>query len=242
MSAKSIEVNCPFCHQRNLLLKQSLKGTYKCDRCQSQLSNPLMKSTSQTPVALQGREVIGFSVLVSIGLHGCFGRSVLAGSQPLPISSIPVPSQLKTIPNPPSAIALNRSLPENTVLVSPATSGGGSLDVSNGTDRDAYIKLVEPRSGELVAAFYVKSNSNFTLEQIPDGAYQVLFVLGTDWDAKTSSFIKNKRFAKFDKYLNFTTTQTSDEIQYRAFTITLNPVVGGNARTSGVNEQEFERY
>lgn len=242
MSAKIIDVTCLFCHQRNLLLKRSLEVTYKCDRCQSQFYDPLMKSTSQTQSTLQAGKIVGFSILIGVGSLIFFGRSALAGSQPLQILSIPVTSAANTVPDLLIVRAKNRSLPENTVLVSPATNGSGSLRVSNGTNRDAYIKLVEPRSHELVAAFYVKSNSSFTLEQIPDGAYQVLFVLGTDWDAKTQSFTKSKRFAKFDKYLNFTTTQLDNEVQYKAFRITLNPVVGGNTTTSGVNEQEFANY
>lgn len=169
--------------------------------------------------------------------------SIVSESSPSPpVSSAPVTSQPDTVPNPPIVIAKDRSLPENTVLVSPATNGGGSLKVSNGTNSDAFIKLVNPRSGTLVAAFYVKFNSNFTLEQIPDGTYQVLFVLGKDWDAEARTFTHSKSFLKFDRSLSFTTTQLSNGIEYRAFEITLNPVVGGNTTTSTVNEQEFDGY
>ncbi|WP_052672516.1 hypothetical protein [Aliterella atlantica] len=135
-------------------------------------------------------------------------------------------------------MAKNRSLP---AVVSQAI-GGGSLKVSNGTSSDAYVKLVEPRSSTLVGSLYVKANSASTLDQIPDGTYQVLFVLGEGWNPNAQSFKKNKRFAKFDKLLNFTTTQLSNEIRYRAFRITLNPVVSGNTTTSRVNEREFDRY
>lgn len=201
-----------------------------------------MKSTSQTQSTLQAGKIVGFSILVGLSSLTFFGRSALAGSQPLQISSIPVTSAANTVPDLLIVRAKNRSLPKNTVLVSPATNGGGSFRVSNCTNRDAYIKLVEQRYRELVAAFYVKSNSSFTLEPIPNGAYQVLFVSGTDCNAKTSSFTKSKKFAKFNKYLNFMTMRVGNEIQYRAFTITLNPVIDGNATTSRVNEQEFANY
>jgi hypothetical protein len=138
--------------------------------------------------------------------------SVLGGSQSPPLSSAPVTSQPDTVSNPPIVMAKDRSLPQNTVFVSPATNGGGSLKVSNGTNSDAFAKLVEPRSGTLVAAFYVKFNSNFTLVQIPDGTYQVLFVLGKDWDAEAQSFTHSKSFLKFDRPLSFTTTQLSNGI------------------------------
>jgi hypothetical protein len=120
--------------------------------------------------------------------------------------------------------------------------GGGALTVSNGTGRDAYVKLVEPNSRTLVAAFSVKSNSSFTQEQIPDGAYRVLFVLGNGWNPQTQSFTKNKSFAKFDKLLNFTTMQMMGGIQYRVFKITLHPVRSGKAKTSGVSQKEFDSY
>jgi hypothetical protein len=154
---------------------------------------------------------------------------------------IPVTSQAKTVHNSPIVVAQQRSLPSNSVLVS-QTMNGGALSVSNGTGRDAYVKLIEPNSRTLMAAFFVKANSSFMQEQIPDGTYKVLFVLGNGWNAQTQAFTKNKSFAKFDKLLNFTTTQVSGGIQYKVFKITLHPVTGGKARTSGVSQKEFESY
>lgn len=240
MLAKIIDVTYPSCQKKNLLFKRSTKETNRCDHCQSQFSDPSISSTLQIKSALKARKIISFSVLISIGLLVFSVRSVLAGSQSLPISSAAVTSQPKTVPNPPIVIAKNRSLSANAVLVSQAI--GGTLKVSNGTNRDAYVKLVDPHSRILVAAFFVKSNSTYMLEGITDGSYQVLFVLGNRWNPRTQSFTQNKRFAKFDKFLNYTTMQLSDGIQYRAFEITLNPVAGGNARTSRVNEREFNRY
>jgi hypothetical protein len=97
-----------------------------------------------------------------------------------------------------------------------------------------------------MAAFYTKSDSTFTLKQIPDGVYQVLFVSGEDWDSKTKSFTRSKSFARFERDLNFTTTKRTDKkgiyTRYARFELTLHHVVNGNAKTSAVNEQEFESY
>jgi hypothetical protein len=131
-------------------------------------------------------------------------------------------------------------LPLSTVLISQAM--GGALTVSNGTNRDAYVKLIDPSSRLLVGAFLVQSNSSYTLERIPDGTYRVLFVLGQGWNPNTQSFTKNKNFAKFDKALAYVTTQLGNSIRYKAFKITLHPVIGGNTTTSGLNEAEFNRY
>jgi hypothetical protein len=155
---------------------------------------------------------------------------------------VSVTSQAKTVPNSPIVLAQPRSLPSVITHISQFMGSGGSLTVSNGTGKDAFVKLVEPNSRTLVAAFFVKSGSSSTQQQIPDGTYKVLFVLGNGWNPNTQSFAKGKSFAKFDKSLNFMTMQVIGGVQYRAFKITLHPVRSGNATKSGVSEQEFNRY
>jgi hypothetical protein len=242
MLAKTINFTCSLCHKKNRSFKCSTQEAYKCDYCHNQFSNPSIVTTLPTQSTFQGGKIVGLSLLVSVGLLAFFVRSVLASNPLLPISSTSVTSESKTIPNLPSIIPINRSLPSSPVLVSQSMNGGGALTVSNGTGRDAYVKLVDPNSRTLVAAFSVKSNSSFTQERIPDGAYRVLFVLGNGWNAQTQSFSKNKSFAKFDKLLNFTTTQMTGGIQYRVFKITLHPVPRGKAKTSGVSQKEFDSY
>ncbi|WP_404790396.1 hypothetical protein [Altericista sp. CCNU0014] len=241
MPEEIIDTTCMYCNQKNLLIKRLTKEVCRCDRCQSQLSNLLVSSTLQPQSALEGGKIISFSVLVSVGLLVFPVGTALGSSQSLPLSFPPITSQPKPLPNPPIITASNRSLPSDPVFVSQAM-GGGSLEVSNGTNRDAYVKLIEPLSRTLVTAFHVKSNSTLTVNQIPDGTYRVIFALGKNWNPKTQSFTQSKSFAKYDKSLNYTTMQFSDQIQYKAFRITLHPVTGGQARTSGVNEQEFKSY
>jgi hypothetical protein len=151
----------------------------------------------------------------------------------------PSPLQLETVP--PKAVTKNRKLASNTVLKRPNRKGRGSLKVSNGTNRDAYLKLVA--SSKLVAAFYVKANSDYTLKRIPDSTYQLLFVSGEDWDGKNRTFTRNTTFTKFDEDLNFVTTRETEGrtiyTRYSVFSVTLHPVANGDAPTSAINEQEF---
>jgi hypothetical protein len=186
--------------------------------------------------------MVSFSVLFSISLLLCCARSVLGSTQPLSMSLASIISQPKSVPNPPIALAKNRSLPSETTLISQFMGGGGALTVSNGTKQDAFVKLVNPPVRTLVASFFVKSGSTFTQNQIPDGTYKVLFVLGKGWNPTIQSFTRGKSFAKFDKPLNFATVQLGSAIRYKAFKITLHPVVGGKARTSGVSQKEFDGY
>jgi hypothetical protein len=242
MPTEIIDVTCPSCLKKNPLFKQLTKETYRCDHCQCSHSDSFMSLISRTQLALKGGKIVGFSILVSVGLLVCSMRSALGSSQSPSLPLSPVTSQPKPRSNPPIVMTRNRSLPSETTFISQFTGSGGALTVINGTKQDAFVKLVEPLSRTLIAAFFVKSGTTLTQEQIPDGTYNVLFVLGKGWNSQTQSFTKGKRFAKFDKSLNFTTAQIANGVQYKVFKITLNPVVGGNARTSGINEQDFNRY
>jgi hypothetical protein len=175
---------------------------------------------------VEGKKIFGTSACISLCLFITSICNVATAHQASPLSSTFTTSEL--------------SLPSSSVLTSQAM--GGALTVSNGTGRDAHVKLIEPSSRVLVGSFLVKSNSSYTLEQIPDGTYRVLFVLGQGWNPNTQSFTKNKNFAKFDKSLAYVTTQLGNSIRYKAFKITLHTVVGGNTTTSGLSEAEFNRY
>jgi hypothetical protein len=162
--------------------------------------------------------------------------------QPVLFSSMPALAEAmpSSISKDPLFIVKNRSLPARTGSI--AQADRGTLEVSNGNNLDAYVKLIEPNSRQLVSEFFVESNSNYTLNSIPDGTYRVIFALGKNWNSQTKSFAKRKSFAKFNKLLDFTTMERSNGIEYKIFKITLHPVAAGKARTRGVDESEFNRY
>lgn len=244
-------VTCPSCNQKNRLYPQVNQGIYHCGTCYRQLPDPSIPQTLHNHPTTD-RKIIGLIILVGVlltsaGLFSFVKGILLAGSPSFPIAGTPITgtpvrASPQPVVSPPSMPLQNRSLPGSKVLVPLAASGDGSLKVSNGTNRDAYVKLIDPASRKLIAAFYVKSNSDLKLEQIPDGTYVVLFTTGEDWDAKAKSFTRSSNFTKFDKSLNFVTKQLTDGRQYTIIELTLNPVPGGNATTHGVSEQDFGQY
>lgn len=260
-------VSCPKCHQKNRLSKRAGQGVYRCGNCQNHLCNPFIQSTSQTSSTMKVTRLLAMSILTGIGLliFLSFVSIFSEGNRSPSPSLVPVASPLKTFPSPlsspssvpltsapqtvakqPIAVLKHRSLPFSTVLTSSARRGRGSLQVANGTSSDAYLKLVNSVSSKLVAAFYVKSDSTFTLKGIPDGEYQVLFVSGEDWDAKNRIFTRNTSFTLFDRSLNFVTNSRTNRrgiyTRYTRYKLTLNPIVGGNATTSAIDEQQFANY
>jgi ribosomal protein S27E len=247
-------VTCPWCFGKNQLYKRSANSIYRCETCGNQLSDPFRLSTSKI-LSTKPIRIICFSLIFSAGFLMPFARNFFADSPSPSALSQSITPELEIVPNQPIIIPEtpslpdrqiliqnNRSLPSSQVIEPFATEGRGSLSVFNGNSSDAYIKLVDTLSNELVASFYVKSNSTFTLEGVPDGSYKVIFASGEDWDSNTQSFTMNKSFTEFETTLNFRTIQYTDEIRYSIHEITLHQVENGNVMTSEVDEQEFSQY
>ena len=112
----------------------------------------------------------------------------------------------------------------------------GELQIKNGTDLDAVIKLI--CDGTSVLTVYVKANNTYTMRNISDGIYWLVFAQGLDWDSVTKKFKRNTQYSAFEDTFDFTTTYN----QYTVFEITLNPVIGGTAETSDIQGNQFDQY
>ena len=122
--------------------------------------------------------------------------------------------------------------------------GKGKLSLDNGLAEDAYVKLV--RNGKLVAGFYVRSKDNFTYSTIPDGTFSVLYCTGFGWDANGRSFARGRHARRYDEPLTYLTSQvrgsTGVKKYWHNWTLTLHAVYDGNAKTTDVSLEEFDRY
>ena len=116
-------------------------------------------------------------------------------------------------------------------------TGRGELTVDNGGGRDAVITLAVGKRPAF--AVYVRKGAKHTVTGIQDGTYHVFFTSGTDWDHKARAFGRDCSFDRFDDSMKFETTQTATQTEWSTWTITLQPVVGGNAPTSEVDPDDF---
>jgi len=139
-----------------------------------------------------------------------------------------------------------RRLGNGTVIAGLSRNGNGVLTIDNGTGHDAVIKIVDEKYGRAVVVFYVCGGQTASIENIPDGSFQVIFATGIDWGKEEGAFTRDKSFAKFDKNLDFLTTRGTEGdkefTQYSVFTLTLHAVVNGNAKTTNIGEEEFLKY
>ncbi|WP_440088742.1 hypothetical protein [Streptosporangium sp. LJ11] len=124
--------------------------------------------------------------------------------------------------------------PGNGKILYDRISGGrGTLKVKNGTGRDAVVTLVRGRSKAI--SIYVRARSTASVRDVRDGTYTIFFTSGHRFSTSRGRFTGSPSYQRFTSKLRFTTTSSSSTI----WTLTLNPVRGGNARTTGVNPNDF---
>lgn len=116
--------------------------------------------------------------------------------------------------------------------------GDGELEIDNGTSLDAIAKLVNINTNKSIITVYIKARSVYNITEISDGDYKLFFNLGNDWDDKLKAFSVNSSYEVFEEKFDYKTTAT----QYQTFSVTLNPVVNGQAETNEVNPVEFGNY
>jgi hypothetical protein len=129
-----------------------------------------------------------------------------------------------------------RRLKNGSFITRTSTGGSGHLKIKNGAD-DTTVSLV-PAKGKKpkpILTVYVRGGATFTAKGVRDGTYRVYTASGEDWDKGKKGFTRDCSFSKFDDTFKFSTTSFSASI----WTITLTPVIGGNASTSDVDPKSF---
>ncbi|GAB1818183.1 hypothetical protein [Herbidospora sp. RD11066] len=119
------------------------------------------------------------------------------------------------------------------VLFDRISGGEGVLKIKNGTAKDGVVTLVRGKSKAF--SLYVRAKSTASFKRVDDGTYTVYFTTGYRFSTSKRKFTKSAAYERFTDRLKFNTTSTQSTI----WTITLNPVKGGNARTTGVNPKDF---
>ncbi len=127
-------------------------------------------------------------------------------------------------------------LKNGTFIKRASTGGSGHLKIKNGAD-DTTVSLVpaKGKNPKPVLTVYVRGGSSFTAKGVRDGTYRIYTASGEDWNKAKKGFTRDCSFSKFDDVFKFSTTSFSASI----WTITLTPVIGGNASTSDVDPKSF---
>lgn len=127
----------------------------------------------------------------------------------------------------------HRRLANGTFARSGSRTGEGRLQIENNGSLDAVVSLV--RRGKPAFGVYVRAGARFTVNRIDDGTYDAYFTTGADWDAGLGRFTRSCSFTRYQDTFPFRTTPTTAP----GWSITLEQVAGGNARTSDVDPRNY---
>ncbi|MFE2916077.1 hypothetical protein [Kitasatospora indigofera] len=161
-----------------------------------------------------------------------FGQAEALTTIPAALAALAAAGYPATLTVPATGQLQQRALDNGTMVREGSLDGRGELSIENGGSGDAVLSLA--KDGKSVHSIYVGKGQTARFKGIEDGTYEVFFAGGSDWDPATKAFTQGCDFSKFDEPLEFKTTRTSSEIRWSTWTLSLQAVVGGNARTTDV--------
>ncbi len=237
IEAKVVEeciVTCPQCHRRNRLYKRNAAGVYRCGACRAALPNAFAASNrgrSMRNIGIAAASVIALLIIIV-----AIGRN---SSSPSPLTSPEEHARQN------EWVERATFVPKNNQILFDAYADRrfrGELTVDNGTSSHAVAKLIDIQTDRKIRSFFVSARQKATIYAIPDGTYQLLFAFGDQLYVSTDLFHSPHGFSKFVRHLTFDTKVTDDSTYWSQLSVTLHPVIAGNAKTSSISQKEFERY
>ena len=177
---------------------------------------------------------------------GSIPTSVLADfehtySPPAQSPTLPAPSSLGKPPAikvPTCAFA-----PYNGQILtqsSPWKNKGHSVEINNGTDGNAIIKLRDAYTNSMIMSFFVTKGLSASAYNIPDGAYRVQFAFGDELQSDCRSFVHAESAGQFPGVEELRTEFTPTQIIRSQLSYTLYPVPNGNVRPETIDISKFD--
>jgi hypothetical protein len=122
---------------------------------------------------------------------------------------------------------------------------GHALQIQNGTQGDAIVKLRDALTARTVASFFVASGQTASLTQIPDGKYRVQYAFGNKLGADCKSFIQLSSAGEFPDTETLETQYEEEPGGTRIITgrlsYTLYSIPGGNVHPMQITGSDFDR-
>ncbi|MBQ3217128.1 MAG: hypothetical protein IJB35_04855 [Oscillospiraceae bacterium] len=118
-------------------------------------------------------------------------------------------------------------------------SGYGEFTISNESDHDVCLKLIDNEDSEKAVLFYVRAKESHTFN-LEDGEYILRYSSGEHWFGDEAMFGENSYYAQSAGLCEIETQYLSSSVQYSVVTYTISPASGqGNTRTSEIDPEDF---
>lgn len=115
------------------------------------------------------------------------------------------------------------------------TLGASIFVVENGTSFDALVRLADTSSHRTLRLVFLTAGDSYTFEGIEPGIYSAMFLLGKGWVQECFDFQREAGYQEFQQPLRF----DEEESYATRWTVTLQPVLGGTARTRKIDRERF---
>jgi hypothetical protein len=125
--------------------------------------------------------------------------------------------------------------PETGAAIEPdvGNSGDSSLEVNNGTNLDAAIRLVETSTNTTSRFVYIRAHKVYTIEGIGPGTYSLRYALGRDWIDACRDFVRDESLHEFPNERTFEENYTT------TWQVTLHGVLLGNVTPRNIDKKRF---
>lgn len=153
--------------------------------------------------------------------------------------SAKLPAHKPTLALPAAGLQDGSRPPNGKLIRTNHLDGQGELVIDNGGSTDAVVTLTKGKKS--TAAVYVRKGKKYTVTGVPDGTYTLFFTGGAGWDSDVRAFGRKCAFQRFEDPLSFNTTRIGNQAFGDRWSITLQRVAGGNARTADVDPNEIPR-
>lgn len=195
------------------------------------VASPIPKPVTASPAA------------PSKSVNKSINNSLSANIAPIVFEAIPVDEEnhlVATKGKDPFDDLPPRSLLTGTEII-PAVgpTGLGTLTIKNGTGEDAAVKLDDTKTKLSARFVYVRGGDEFTVKGIGSGVYFLRYTQGSDWDPGNHTFRKSPTYSEFEQTLDFNERRTDTGVAYHDYTVTLQKVLHGNARTRRITKEQF---
>ncbi|MGQ9622322.1 MAG: hypothetical protein ACUVTO_02590 [Candidatus Caldatribacteriaceae bacterium] len=151
------------------------------------------------------------------------GETVLTPFEPQAIGRARL--QMST---PTSSPAVTAKQPKTGTIVKDTRTirgGWGSLTIENGFQYDVVVFLTHYEGKKALYAVYIRANDKFTIPEIPEGVYNLYFVIGENWDRKEKAFQRVIARKRLRSPLEFwmQSYRMGKRAKYNSISVTLHP-------------------
>lgn len=159
-------------------------------------------------------------------------QASIAPFYPVPLSSVPE-STVPTCLLPPS----NGQILDGRIAT---TQKGHAIEIQNGSNGDAIVKVRNADTGRLAVSFFVARGQSSSIKGLPDGNYRIQYAVGDRLKSDCRSFARAAVASQFPDIETLQTSYTQSQIVRSRLSYTLFSVPNGNVRPQGLTVDAFE--